>query len=125
MPTPTIAQQLADFVSNTSFKNIPPASLPLVRNAFTDCVAVAIAASRESVVDQVQELARQAFRGECAAVLFVGKDRLSVGGASMVNGTASHALHFDDAALDAHPSTVLVPALMACFDGHSAVRTED
>lgn len=33
--------------------------------------------------------------------------------ASLVNGTAAHALDFDDVQFNAHPSTVLVPAILA------------
>jgi aconitate decarboxylase len=33
--------------------------------------------------------------------------------ATLINGAAGHALDFDDVALGGHPSTVLVPAVLA------------
>jgi 2-methylcitrate dehydratase PrpD len=39
--------------------------------------------------------------------------RLAEPWAALVNGTAAHALDFDDVALRGHPSTVLVPAILA------------
>ena len=47
-----------------------------------------------------------------APVPFAGIS-LSSQQAAMVNGVAAHVLDYDDVALSAHPSTVLMPAILA------------
>ena len=42
-----------------------------------------------------------------------GRRRASAADAAWINGTAAHALDFDDVALRGHPSAVLVPAILA------------
>ena len=48
----------------------------------------------------------------CSLLLDAGQRR-SATAAALVNGTAAHALDFDDVQFNAHPSTVLVPAILA------------
>jgi len=47
-----------------------------------------------------------------ASVLF-GAQRAAAADAALINATAAHALDYDDVALGGHPSTVLVPAVLA------------
>jgi 2-methylcitrate dehydratase PrpD len=48
-----------------------------------------------------------------SSTLVFGKLTASAPDAAWINGTAAHALDFDDVALKGHPSTVLVPAILA------------
>ena len=47
------------------------------------------------------------------ASLLLGPRKAASADAALVNGAAGHALDFDDVALGGHPSTVLVPAILA------------
>ena len=51
---------------------------------------------------------RRARRAYCSA-----PDSAASADAALINGTAAHALDFDDVALGGHPSTVLMPAVLA------------
>ncbi len=91
-------------------------ALDRARDAFIDTVAVMIPGAREEVTQKVFSLASKWGRGDCRAVGF--KDGLSAPMAALVNGTAAHALDFDDNfdPAKAHASAVLVPALLAIAD---------
>lgn len=81
----------------------PPAGArEIVRRAVADTVAVALAARDEPAVRAVEEY---------AGAQVWGADPL-------VNGTAAHALDYDDFSdlVRGHPSAVLVPALLAASD---------
>lgn len=104
---------LARFACAPPFEAVPADLAPIVRNGFIDTVATMLAGREEPVVQVLQSYlsARLSAQGE-AAVLF-GTQRASAADAALVNGTAAHALDYDDVALGGHPSTVLVPALLA------------
>ncbi|MBL4837243.1 MAG: MmgE/PrpD family protein [Kordiimonadaceae bacterium] len=85
-------------------------------NALIDTVAVMIPGANEPVTQKVFSLARKWGAGTCNAAGFT--DGLSAPMAALVNGTAAHALDFDDNfdPAKAHASAVLVPALLAVAD---------
>jgi len=91
-------------------------ALDRARDAFIDTVAVMIPGAREEVTRKVYSLAAKWGKGDCRAVGFEGG--LSAPMAALVNGTAAHALDFDDNfdPAKAHASAVLVPALLAIAD---------
>ncbi|WP_224407706.1 MmgE/PrpD family protein [Afifella sp. IM 167] len=92
---------------------IPDAASKTVSAGFTDLVACILAGRNEPLVDIVKalELEREGDNGT-ASVLFTGA-RASSQAAALINGAAAHALDYDDVGLIAHPSTVLVPPLLA------------
>ena len=51
--------------------------------------------------------------GTGEATLYFSERKADGPQAAWINGTAAHALDFDDVALRGHPSTVLVPAILA------------
>jgi 2-methylcitrate dehydratase PrpD len=104
---------LARFASAPPFAVVPDDAAAIVRNGFIDTIATMIAGRSEPVVAIVtQHLGdRVGARGESSVVF--GVARASAADAALVNGTAGHALDYDDVALGGHPSTVLVPALLA------------
>jgi len=71
--------------------------------------------------DPAPQLLRKALRpGHGDAGLYFSGETVPVPEAAWINGTAGHALDYDDVALRGHPSTVLVPAILA--RGRSAPR---
>jgi len=111
MPAP-LTRTLGAFVSGLRYEALPQAAVGVVRLGFTDCIATMLAGSAEPVARIVREgLGRRGGRGE--ARLAFGSERASAAEAALANGTAGHALDYDDVAIGGHPSVVLVPAVLA------------
>lgn len=104
---------LARFASAPPFAALSGDAASIIRGGFIDTTATMIAGRSEPVVAILREHLgdRIGERGE-ASVLF-GTARASAVDAALINGTAAHALDYDDVALGGHPSAVLVPALLA------------
>lgn len=85
-------------------------------NTVIDTLAVSIAGTTETPVTISLELATRWSSGDCQ--LIGQSQQLSAPLAAMVNGTAAHALDFDDNfdPAKAHASAVLIPALLAIAD---------
>jgi 2-methylcitrate dehydratase PrpD len=83
------------------------------RSAVADTVACIIAAAEDPVTRVVREAVVSAGAGCCSAIGITVQ--LSAETAALINGTAAHALDFDDNYLPAvtHASAVLVPTLLA------------
>jgi 2-methylcitrate dehydratase PrpD len=124
MPAP-LTRALGQFASSLRFEALPKAAVDVVRLGFTDCVAAMLAGTDEPVARIVREgLGTRGARGE--ARLCFGAERASAPEAALANGTAGHALDYDDVALAGHPSVVLVPAILGeaealGADGRAAV----
>lgn len=109
----TLAKRIAERIHALQFQDITHAALDWTASAFVDTVGVTLAGIRE---DGPQILLR--VPGIAAApgpALIHGTDRrTSVLDAALVNGTASHALDYDDVAgsMGGHPSVMLIPALI-------------
>ena len=83
----------------------------VARIGFIDCIATMIAGAG----DPAPQLLRKALQpaGGEATLYFTG-EKCPAPEAAWINGTAGHALDYDDvASLRGHPSTVLVPAILA------------
>jgi len=104
---------LARFSSTPPFSAVPEDIAPIVRSGFIDTTATLIAGRSEPVVGIVKDYLgdRIGERGESSVLFSAARARAA--DAALINGTAGHALDYDDVALGGHPSTVLVPALMA------------
>ena len=106
----SLTRALGAFVSSLRLSSIPPEALAVVHTGFADCVGTMIAGS----VEDPPKLLLEALApppGE--ASLYLTGPRVAAPEAAFVNATAAHALDFDDVALRGHPSTVLVPAILA------------
>ncbi len=107
-----LTRQVADFVSSLKLRDIPAASLNLARFGIVDCVGVLLAGSRMEGVRIVSSLLETSLQNDAAPEIPSGR-KLAPGDAALVNGVAAHVLDYDDVALASHPSSVLVPALLA------------
>jgi len=86
----------------------------LVRQCVLDYVAVTLAGAGEALSAIVlAEMAEQG--GAPHATVFLHGGRLPALSAALVNGTAAHALDYDDVnlAMPGHPSVAILPALLA------------
>ena len=107
----SLTDSIAHFVSVGT--EVPAEAARIVRTGFIDTVATMIAGRDEPVVGIVRQFvaARRSTARE-ARVLF-GAEMAAAADAALINATAGHALDYDDVALGGHPSTVMVPALLA------------
>ncbi|GAA1787256.1 MmgE/PrpD family protein [Pseudarthrobacter sulfonivorans] len=90
-----------------------------------DTLGVAIAGSREPVsAVLLASLLSEGSSGQ--AGVWGTNERVSRTQAAFVNGTAAHALDFDDvsAAMEGHPSAPLLPALLAAAEGSGISGSE-
>ena len=98
----------------------PEAAWTAAQRAFIDTVAVAIPGATEPVTSHVFATVRDWGAGPAAAI---GQGtKLAAPWAALVNGTAAHALDFDDNfdPAKAHASAVLCPAILAIADQEDA-----
>jgi 2-methylcitrate dehydratase PrpD len=101
---------LGEFIARLRYRDIPKEAIPFIHTGFADCVGVMLAGAREPAPQLLRAMLAPA--GNEATLLF-GAGRASAPEAAWINGTAAHALDFDDVAQRGHPSTVLVPAILA------------
>lgn len=120
----SIALELGKRVVALRYDDLPPAAIRWAKVGLLDYVGVTLAGSREAA----PRLALAAL-GEPAAgasALFGMDCRCGALDAALVNGTASHALDFDDCnnTFGGHPSVPLLPALFALADERAATGRE-
>lgn len=111
-PVP-LTRAIAEFATRRRSATQAP-NAAAAATATLDTVGVAVAGRGTDTARLVDEWAAQS-RSVGGAVVWGAGRRTSPADAALVNGTAGHALDWDDAApvLPLHPSTVLVPALLA------------
>jgi 2-methylcitrate dehydratase PrpD len=105
-----LTRDLGKFISALRYEDIPQDALPFIHTGFTDCVGVMLAGAKEEAPQYLRKVL--APQGGESNLLF-GEGRAGAPDAAWINGTAAHALDYDDVALRGHPSTVLVPAILA------------
>ena len=109
----SLTQSIAGFAAGFSRQDIPAASITLAREAFIDLLGVMLAGAGEPVVPILKAVTAGDTAGPPCSLLLDAGQRRSATAAALVNGTAAHALDFDDVQFNVHPSTVLVPAILA------------
>ena len=110
----TIAREIADRIHAFRFEDGTPRALTWTQHAFTDTVGCALAGMMDEgprILLSVPGVAE----APGPALIYATNTRTSVLDAALVNGTASHALDYDDVAgsMGGHPSAMLVPPLLA------------
>jgi 2-methylcitrate dehydratase PrpD len=113
----TALANLAEFVANAT---PPAAARARAATAFLDTVGVALAGAPEPASRIVQAIVAAENPGDC--IILGTNGRGSATGAAFANGTAAHALDFDDMCFVslAHPSAPLVPAALAVAEAAGA-----
>jgi 2-methylcitrate dehydratase PrpD len=109
-----LAHQIADRIHLLRYEDLTVTSLEWIRAAFVDTVGVALA----GIVEEGPRILMQV-PGIAAApgpsLIFATDRRTSALDAALINGTAAHALDYDDVAeaLGGHPSAMLIPPMLA------------
>jgi 2-methylcitrate dehydratase PrpD len=112
----TLALELAKRINALSFGDLPPEAVHWAKVGILDTVGVTLAGSREDTTRIVENATLYALDGPS---LIFGRGRHAAPlDAALVNGTASHALDYDDCnnTLGGHPSAPILPALFALAD---------
>jgi len=107
----TIAKALAERIGDVCYEALPPHALHWARVAILDTVGCTLAGASEPCARIVLRVT--ATNGPCT--VFGATGRVAALDAALINGTASHALDYDDCSdtLGGHPSAPILPALFA------------
>ena len=107
-----LTRQLATFIAHLTTEQCPSDAVATAKRGAIDTIGVMLAGRDEPVVGHARSIARSIGVVSESQVLF-DRGRAASSDAALVNGTAGHALDYDDVAIDGHPSVVLVPAMLA------------
>ncbi len=110
----SVEAQLADFIVDTTYEQLPRNSLAVVRCSLFDYCACAIAGENQPVATVIRQMLNQQ-GGMPAARVFGQQQRLPARSAALVNGACAHALDYDDTHFDyiGHTSVAVMPAAIA------------
>ncbi|GAC1336906.1 MAG: MmgE/PrpD family protein [Acetobacteraceae bacterium] len=106
--------RLAEQACETRFERLSAETVLIAKQCLLDYLGVTLAGGEEPASEIVYaEMAEQG--GTPAATVFGRGARLPAASAALANGTASHALDFDDVnlAMPGHPTVAILPALLA------------
>jgi 2-methylcitrate dehydratase PrpD len=120
---PTVTARIAEFVATYPATSIPDVAFDKAEKALLDTISCVLAggASEEGV--PLRKMLEGCAPGAAPIIAFPYKVDPPV--AAMVNGTLGHALDYDDvlSIMPAHPSTVVLPALLALLPPKTNGRT--
>ena len=110
----SVIEQLAAYAIEESFDKLPAAAVQAARLAILDTLGVALAGAAETTAVRARALIAHR-RGVEEATVIGAPLRVSVEDAAFANGTAAHALDYDDLnqSLSGHPSAPILPAALA------------
>jgi 2-methylcitrate dehydratase PrpD len=111
---PSFTRELADRVAILSFGDLPEDVVELTKQCLLDTVGVALAGSSEPAASLLADELLEQFGDAHGATLVGRNQRLPMAEAALVNGTAAHALDYDDVnqGMMGHPSVPILPALL-------------
>ena len=114
IPFVNVTQRLAEFVACMPPEAIGPEAREQAKRAFLDTLGVTLAGCREEAALRVAGIVREQGGSDEATVIGPGF-RVPASQAALANGTAAHALDYDDVTVNmrGHPSVPLFPAVLA------------
>ena len=109
-----LARQLAERIHAFQPENLSAAALEWSNHAFIDTIACSLAGMAEDAPHIVMGIPGIA-DASGPATIWATDRKTSVLDATLINGTASHALDYDDVAgvMGGHPSAMLIPSMIA------------
>jgi len=118
------AARLAERWSRLRLADVPKDAVEVARHCVLDWLGCALAGSTEPAARILRDVLDTGEAGTCS---LVGRtDRAAARTAAVVNGTAGHALDFDDThtTLMGHPTAPVLPAVLALAEERSATGAE-
>ncbi len=118
----SVTQTLAQFAAALEYAAIPKPVLQVARHCLLDWFGVTLAGSETNTVRLLREVSLAPDEAQ-QVTLIGGPGRSSCANAALINGTAGHALDFDDVhyAMPGHPTAAIAPALIAQAE-HDAIN---
>ncbi|MDY6935120.1 MAG: MmgE/PrpD family protein [Spirochaetota bacterium] len=109
-----LTKTIAKFIVDTKETDIPSAAYDHSKVAFMDWLAVTMAAKDDPLVEKLIRYADQMGGFEQASIIGHNMKK-TVSQATLINGSASHALDYDDtlATFLGHPSVTIFPSILA------------
>jgi 2-methylcitrate dehydratase PrpD len=109
-----VIEQLATWATAEAFERLPAAAVHAARLAILDTLGVTLAGAVEDTAVRARALVAHRRSAEEATILGTGL-RACVEDAAFANGTAAHALDYDDvqASLSGHPSAPILCPILA------------
>jgi 2-methylcitrate dehydratase PrpD len=105
-----LTQDLGRFAAGLTFEKLPAEAVEIARTGIIDTVATMIAGAHDPAPQLLQKGLAPA---PGPASLYFSGATATAPEAAWINGTAGHALDYDDVGCRGHLSTVLAPALLA------------
>jgi 2-methylcitrate dehydratase PrpD len=115
-----IARELGARINALRIEDLPSEVLETAKEGVLDTVGVALAGSGADCVEALAAALGPGADGPC--VVLGRRDRRNALDASLINGTAAHALDYDDCSntMGGHPSSPIVPAIWAIAEERGA-----
>src|SRR5258708_9929696 len=104
-----LTRELGQFIAGQTFAGLPPEAIEVARTGFIDTIATMIAGAHD---DGPQILRKALSPAPGDATLYFTGETCTAPEAAWINGTAAHALDYDDVAAPRPPSTGLGPATL-------------
>ncbi len=109
--------KLAQFISQTTYADLPEEVVAAAKKAILDHIGVAMAGSQEPSGRIISQMAQET-QSPREATVIGHRYKTNCALAALVNGTAAHALDYDDCLVFpdvglAHPTTSIFPAALA------------
>lgn len=119
----SLTGKIIDFIAHTGPHQIPDAVMHAANRVFIDTVGVIVLGTHEAPTLILRDFIANEGARPRASIL--GTDlRTSPQFAALANGTAAHAIEFDDACAEGHLSAVLVPTVLAVAEDIGASGSE-
>jgi 2-methylcitrate dehydratase PrpD len=114
MNTLTVAIKLAQRIAAMRYEDLPPEALHWAKVAIIDTLACGLAGAPEDAT-RIAEKVAAACSGSGPSLLWGSNRRMGALDAAVINGTAGHALDYDDVnnTIGGHPSVPILPAIIA------------
>ena len=119
----TLIEQIAEKIVAVRYADLPREAVDWSKAAILDTVGVTLAGAGEACARIVEATLGG---GSGPSLIFGGDRRTAPLDAALINGTAAHALDFDDVSnsLGGHPSAPILPALFALADTQDCTGAE-
>ena len=115
------ATALAKFLAETDYRALPGETLQAGQRGLLDCLGTAIGGANSDAARMALELIEESCGKPQATLLATGK-RAALRDAALFNGTAAHALDYDDTLSAPTAMTALVLAEHHAFSGRELLR---
>lgn len=116
---PLVTEALAEFASTLKFEQIPTEAKTVARHCLMDMVGVALAGKSEPLSQMLAAQIEDEGGAEHATLIGIGS-KTSANQAALYNGSAAHALDYDDVlgVFTGHPTVAVMPAVLALAERH-------